>query len=53
MDAKQVFILGAPRSGTTFLASLLTHTRFKAPFETHFIPKFYKKLSEEQPTLGS
>ena len=45
-ETKQVFILGAPRSGTTFLASLLTHTRFKAPFETHFIPKFYKKLSE-------
>jgi len=45
-EAKQVFILGAPRSGTTFLASLLARTRFKAPFETHFIPKYYKKLTE-------
>jgi hypothetical protein len=40
-----VFILGAPRSGTTFLASLLTKTRFASPFETQFIVKYYKKLS--------
>jgi hypothetical protein len=42
--AKQVFILGAPRSGTTFLASLLKSTRYGAPFETHFIPKYYERL---------
>jgi len=42
--SKQVFILGAPRSGTTFLASLLSETRYKAPFETQFIPKYYHKL---------
>ncbi len=41
-----VFILGAPRSGTTFLASLLKKTRYGAPFETHFITKYYKKLDE-------
>lgn len=41
-----VFILGAPRSGTTFLASLLEKTEYGAPFETHFITKYYKKLSK-------
>lgn len=40
----QVFILGAPRSGTTFLASLLEHSSYGAPFETHFIPKYLRKL---------
>jgi hypothetical protein len=42
---KQIFILGAPRSGTSFLASLLKKTDYGAPFETHFITKFYKKLA--------
>lgn len=41
---KQIFILGAPRSGTSFLASLLKNTDYGPPFETHFITKFYKKL---------
>jgi hypothetical protein len=41
-----VFILGAPRSGTTFLASLLSKTEFGAPFETQFITKYYNKLNE-------
>lgn len=41
---KQIFILGAPRSGTTFLASLLEKTEYSAPIETHFITKYYKKL---------
>jgi len=44
--AKQVFILGAPRSGTTFLASLLECTEYGAPFETQFIPKYYYKLQQ-------
>lgn len=44
-NTNNVFILGAPRSGTTFLASLLAVTRFRTPFETQFIPKYYKKLS--------
>ncbi len=43
---KPIFILGAPRSGTTFLASLLEKTEYGAPFETHFITKYYKKLTE-------
>lgn len=41
-----VFILGAPRSGTTFLASLLKATCYGKPFETQFITKFYKRLPE-------
>ncbi|GGX49620.1 sulfotransferase family protein [Saccharospirillum salsuginis] len=41
---EQVFILGAPRSGTTFLSSLLENTRFGVPVETHFITKYYKIL---------
>lgn len=42
---KQIFILGAPRSGTTFLATLLKKTEYGAPFETHFITKYFKKLA--------
>ncbi|WP_428995701.1 sulfotransferase family protein [Lamprobacter modestohalophilus] len=37
---EQLFILGAPRSGTTFLSALLTDTRFGPPVETHFITKY-------------
>ena len=44
--SNQVFILGAPRSGTTFLASLLGLTRFGKPFETHFITKYFKLLPQ-------
>jgi hypothetical protein len=40
----RIFILGAPRSGTTFLASLLRKTRYGSPFETHFITKYFKRL---------
>lgn len=42
--SSQIFILGAPRSGTTFLASLLDLTYFGKPVETHFITKYYKLL---------
>lgn len=45
IDDNPIFILGAPRSGTTFLASLLERSKYGAPFETHFITKYYKKLS--------
>ncbi|QSP93526.1 sulfotransferase [Marinobacter salinisoli] len=44
MESKQLFILGAPRSGTTFLASILADTSFGSPIETHFITKYFKKL---------
>lgn len=39
-SAKQIFILGAPRSGTTFTASLLSESDYGAPLETHLIPKY-------------
>lgn len=41
---QQIFVLGAPRSGTTFLSSLLKKTSFDAPVETHFITKYYKRI---------
>lgn len=44
-DCRQIFVLGAPRSGTTFLSSLLKNTSFNAPVETHFITKYHKKLA--------
>ena len=44
MGMKPIFILGAPRSGTTFLASLLEKTAYGPPFETQFIIKYFKKL---------
>ncbi len=44
--SENIFILGAPRSGTTFLAGLLSLTRYGTPFETHFITKYYHKLNE-------
>ena len=45
MEQSPLFILGAPRSGTTYLASLLKQSRFGAPFETHFVVKYYLRLS--------
>ena len=44
MESKQLFILGAPRSGTTFLASVLSDSKYGTPIETHFITKYYKSL---------
>lgn len=41
-----IFIVGCPRSGTTLLASLLGRTPWGAPFETHFIPKYERRLSQ-------
>ncbi len=41
---KNLFILGSPRSGTTFLASLLRPTDYGSPFETQFILKYHDKL---------
>ncbi|PAV24480.1 hypothetical protein CF392_16045 [Tamilnaduibacter salinus] len=42
----QLFILGSPRSGTTFLSRLLDKTRYGKPIETHFITKYHKKLHQ-------
>jgi len=43
---QNLFIIGSPRSGTTFLASLLKPTEYGAPFETQFILKYYEKIEE-------
>lgn len=43
--SEPIFVIGCPRSGTTLLSSLLGMTRYGAPFETHFIPKYYRRLS--------
>jgi len=43
--SNHLFIFGAPRSGTTFLASLLKETPFGAPFETQFIIKYFHRLA--------
>ena len=42
---QNLFILGSPRSGTTFLASLLRPTEYGSPFETQFILKYHDKLN--------
>jgi len=44
-----IFILGCPRSGTTLLASLLKHSGYGEPVETHFITKYYRKLDCYSP----
>ena len=42
-----VFVVGAPRSGTTMLRLMLNaHPRVAIPFESDFIPKFHKRLGE-------
>lgn len=43
-DTEQLFVLGAPRSGTTFLASLLEGTRFGTPVESQFVVKYFQRL---------
>ncbi len=46
MDAP-IFLVGAPRSGTTMLRLMLnSHPRIAIPFESDFIPKFYRRLAE-------
>jgi hypothetical protein len=42
-----VFIVGAPRSGTTMLRLMLNaHSHIAIPFESDFIPKFHDRLAE-------
>lgn len=43
---KNLFIIGSPRSGTTFLASLLEMTEYGSPYETQYILKYLDKLSD-------
>ena len=45
-----VFIVGCPRSGTTLLQRLVdAHPQLAIIHETHWIPKFYRKATEESP----
>ena len=47
MCSEPFFVLGAQRSGTTMLRLMLNnHYRLSVPFETGFIPKFYRRLEE-------
>jgi len=43
---KPLFIIGSPRSGTSFLSSLLTPSSYGAPFETQIFIKYNQKLPE-------
>jgi Sulfotransferase family len=44
-----IFIVGCPRSGTTLLAELLAGSPWGTPVETHFIPKYFKRLHQYGP----
>ena len=46
MSPERLFVLGAPRSGTTFLSSILESSRFGTPVESHFITKYARRLSD-------
>jgi hypothetical protein len=46
-SANPFFIVGAQRSGTTMLRLMLNqHSRLCVPFESVFIPTFYRRLTE-------
>ncbi len=40
-----IFVVGCPRSGTTMLAGLLGESPWGGGFETHFIPKYWRRLA--------
>lgn len=44
-----LFVVGCPRSGTTFLSSLLRDSSYGAPFESQFIVKYYHRLAFYEP----
>ncbi|MEM2125310.1 MAG: sulfotransferase [Candidatus Methanosuratincola sp.] len=47
LDDRPIFVVGAPRSGTTLLRYILTsHSRIYIPPESNFIPRFFPKPSE-------
>ena len=47
MSGEPIFVVGAQRSGTTMFRLMLNaHPRISIPFESGFIPSFYKRLSE-------
>ena len=46
-ECRPFFVVGAQRSGTTMLRLMLNnHPNLAIPFETGFVPIFYKKLAE-------
>lgn len=46
-SGKPFFVVGAQRSGTTMLRLMLNrHSRLCVPFESVFIPHFYRRLTE-------
>lgn len=47
MSREPIFVVGAQRSGTTMFRLMLNaHPHICIPFESGFIPSFYKRLSE-------
>ncbi|TRX57944.1 sulfotransferase family protein [Thalassomonas sp. M1454] len=46
---RNLFIIGSPRSGTTYLAKYLQKSSYGKAFETHFIIKYYKNLYRYKP----
>lgn len=43
--SEPLFILGCPRSGTTFLSQLIQFTDYGEPVESHFITKYYPEFT--------
>jgi Sulfotransferase family len=47
MSVSPIFILGAPRSGTTLLSLMLdSHSRIAIPYESHFIVSYFRRFVE-------
>ena len=44
MRQPPIFIVGCPRSGTTLVSELLEGSSWGSPVETHFIPKYFRRL---------
>ena len=44
-----IFLVGCARSGTNLLSQLVKASSWGEPFETHFIPKYYRKLDRYGP----
>jgi len=49
LSPSPLFVVGCPRSGTTFLSSLLRDSSFGAPFESQFIIKYHNRLPYYEP----
>jgi LPS sulfotransferase NodH len=49
LSRSPLFVVGCPRSGTTFLSSLLRDSSYGAPFESQFIIKYFHRLPYFEP----